>query len=111
MLARRVTGARSYHRVGMTAPRRLAAELELVRRATMKVQYTDTSMPPRPTAVIKPVHLYAWLWEPLETEPSFVLRPMFGAKAVYLGGRLVLCFSARTEPWRGLLVCTERQHH
>jgi hypothetical protein len=63
------------------------------------------------TAAIKPVHLYAWLWEPLESEPSFVLRPMFGTKAAYLGGRLVLCFSARTEPWRGVLVATERQHH
>lgn len=63
------------------------------------------------TAAIKPVHLYAWLWEPLEAEPSFVLRAMFGSKAAYLGGRLVLCFSAKVEPWRGVLVCTERQHH
>ena len=63
------------------------------------------------THVIKPVHLYAWLWEPLEAEPSFVLRAMFGTKAAYLAGRLVLCFSARTEPWRGVLVATEQQHH
>src|SRR5687767_3054743 len=68
-------------------------------------------MSPRRAAVIKPVHLYAWLWEPLETEPSFVLRAMFGTKAAYLGGRLVLCFSTRAEPWRGVLVATERQHH
>ena len=60
---------------------------------------------------IKPVHSYAWLWEPLEAEPSFVLRAMFGTKAAYLGGRLVLCFSTRAEPWRGILVATERQHH
>lgn len=57
------------------------------------------------------VHRYAWLWEPLEAEASFVLGSMFGAKAVYLDGRLALCFSARTEPWRGVLVCTERGHH
>ena len=60
---------------------------------------------------IKQVHRYAWLWEPLEAEASFVLRAMFGAKAVYLDGQLVLCLSARAEPWRGMLVCTTREHH
>ena len=68
-------------------------------------------MSSRHTGDIKPVHPYAWLWEPLEAEPSLVLRAMFGTKAAYLGGRLVLCFSARAEPWRGVLVATERQHH
>lgn len=57
------------------------------------------------------VHPYAWLWEPLESEPSFLLRPMFGTKAVYLDGKLVFCFAARKEPWRGVLVGTEREHH
>ena len=56
------------------------------------------------------VHPYAWLWEPLESDPTFVLRAMFGAKAVYLGGKMILCFTASEEPWRGLLVCTERTH-
>jgi hypothetical protein len=59
----------------------------------------------------KPVHPHAWLWEPLTEEPTFVLRSMFGAKAVYLGGKLVLCFTASEEPWRGVLVCMEREHH
>lgn len=36
---------------------------------------------------------------------------MFGAKAVYLHGMMVFCFSARTEPWRGMLVCTDRTRH
>ena len=36
---------------------------------------------------------------------------MFGAKAAYLDGRLVLCFCHGKEPWRGMLVCTERTHH
>ncbi len=58
----------------------------------------------------KPVHPYAWLWEPLETAPSFVLRAMFGTKAVYLEGKLIFCFSAKTEPWRGILICTSRVH-
>lgn len=57
------------------------------------------------------VHPYAWLWEPLEAEPTFLLRAMFGAKAVYLDGRIVLCFCATEEPWRGLLVCTDRERH
>lgn len=57
------------------------------------------------------VHRYAWLWEPLENEASFVLGSMFGTKVVYIDGRLTLCFSAGEEPWRGVLVCTERGHH
>ncbi len=44
-------------------------------------------------------------------DPTFVLRPMFGTRAVYLDGRLVLCFAARRDPWRGVLVATERDHH
>jgi hypothetical protein len=60
---------------------------------------------------VKPIHLYAWLWEPLEPDPSFLLRAMFGTKAAYLDGKLVLCFAAKREPWRGVLVCTERHHH
>jgi hypothetical protein len=60
---------------------------------------------------VRKPHRYEWLWEPLEPDPSFVLRPMFGTKAAYLDGKLVLCFSAGEEPWRGVLVCTERAHH
>lgn len=57
------------------------------------------------------VHRHAWLWEPLEGEPSFVLRAMFGAQAAYLDGKLMLCFCAGEEPWRGVLVATDRAHH
>lgn len=53
-------------------------------------------------------HRHEWLWEPLTDDPTFVLRSMFGAKAVYLDGKLMLCFCASEEPWRGLLVCTDR---
>lgn len=59
----------------------------------------------------RPVHPHAWLWEPLESDPTFVLRAMFGAKAVYLGGKMMLCCCAGEEPWRGLLVCTDRTRH
>ena len=57
------------------------------------------------------VHPYSWLWEVLEEEPSFIVRAMFGTKAVYLDGKLMLCFSAKVEPWRGVLVCTSRDYH
>lgn len=57
------------------------------------------------------VHPHAWLWEPLADEPSFVLRSMFGAKAVYLDGKLMLAFCTGDEPWRGVLVCTTHEHH
>jgi hypothetical protein len=60
---------------------------------------------------IRRVHPHAWIWEPLEEDPTFVLRSMFGTKAVYLDGRLVLCFAASDEPWRGVLVATERESH
>ena len=59
----------------------------------------------------RPIHPHAWLWEPLETDPTFVLRSMFGAKAAYLEGKLMLCFCAGEEPWRGVLLCTDRSHH
>jgi hypothetical protein len=59
---------------------------------------------------VKPVHRHAWLWEPLEIDPTFVLRPMFGTKAVYLEGRLTFCFCTNDEPWRGVLVCTAYEY-
>lgn len=36
---------------------------------------------------------------------------MFGAKAVYLDGKLMLCFCHGEEPWRGMLICTDHGHH
>jgi len=59
----------------------------------------------------KAIHPHAWLWEIVEHEPSFVLRSMFGAKAVYLHGMMMLCCCARTEPWRGILICTDQTRH
>lgn len=66
---------------------------------------------PRPRESARVVHRHAWLWEPMERDPRFLLRAMFGAKAAYLDGKLMLCFCAGGEPWRGLLVCTDRAHH
>ncbi len=57
------------------------------------------------------LHPYAWLWEPLAGEPSFILKSMFGAKAVYLRGQIMLCFMAKEPPWQGVLICTDRERH
>ena len=59
---------------------------------------------------VRIVHRLAWLWEPLEADVTFELGSMFGTKVVFIGGRLVLCFATKEEPWRGLLVCTDRVH-
>jgi len=63
-----------------------------------------------PSGKTRRVHPYQWLWEPLEDDPTFVLRPMFGGKAAYIDGKLMLYFTAGEEPWRGVLVCTFREH-
>ena len=60
---------------------------------------------------VKAEHPFAWLWEPLEGVPRFELRAMFGIKAAYLDGKIVLGFAARSEPWQGVLVATDRAHH
>ena len=57
------------------------------------------------------VHPFQWLWEPLLDDPAFVLRPMFGGKSAYLDGRMIFYFAAKVEPWRGVLVCTDRPRH
>ena len=62
-------------------------------------------------AKAKPLHPHHWLWEPLEPDLGFELKSMFGGKSVYLDGNLMLYFAAKKEPWRGLLVCTDRAHH
>jgi hypothetical protein len=59
----------------------------------------------------KSVHPYAGLWEPLEGMAEFEVKPMFGGRSVYVGGRLMLYFAAKDEPWRGVLVCTDRERH
>lgn len=61
----------------------------------------------KPPAKSRQPHRHEWLWEPLEADATFVLRSMFGAKAAYLDGKLMLCFCVGEEPWRGVLVCTD----
>lgn len=65
-----------------------------------------------PFGKINKIHPLAWLWEPLESDSSFMLRPMFGGKAVYLDGKLMLFFpSGKDADWRGVCVCTGYEHH
>jgi hypothetical protein len=42
---------------------------------------------------------------------SLVTRPMFGALACYVHGRLALVLAAGDPPWDGMLVATSREHH
>jgi hypothetical protein len=61
--------------------------------------------------VFKP-HPLRWVVEPLQDEPSYLEKAMFGCRGCYLHGRLVLVLAARNEePWKGLLVPTDREHH
>lgn len=62
------------------------------------------------TRIFKP-HPLRWIVEPIEEEPSYLEKAMFGARGCYLHGRLVLVLAARKEPWKGLLIPTEKRHH
>jgi hypothetical protein len=60
----------------------------------------------------KKSHPLQWVVGPLEDEPSYVSKAMFGCMGCYLYGRLVLVLAARgQEPWQGLLIPTDRKHH
>lgn len=63
------------------------------------------------SAAARSRHPLDWVSEPLAEQPSYLRRKLFGCEAFYLAGRLVLVTTARAEPWNGLLVPTERQHH
>ena len=60
---------------------------------------------------MKIVHPLLWLAEPLRENASFLDRPMFGGRAVYYDGRMVLYLTMKAEPWRGVLVPAERTEH
>ena len=62
-------------------------------------------------AKVKRQHPLQWVLEPLEDEPSFFQKHMFGCQGAYLFGRLALVLAAQEEPWNGLLVCTSREFH
>lgn len=58
----------------------------------------------------KQPHPLLWLADPLQDDPSYLDKAMFGCRAVHFGGRLVLALAWKEEPWRGVLVPTEREH-
>ena len=47
----------------------------------------------------------------MRDHPSYLDRAMFGGRAVHFGGRFVLFLVMKEEPWRGVLLPTEREHH
>jgi hypothetical protein len=59
----------------------------------------------------KKINRHRWLFEPLEGQPMFAERRMFGSLAAYFNGLLVLVLCDSEEPWRGVLVPTERESH
>jgi hypothetical protein len=60
---------------------------------------------------LKQPHPLEWLLEPLETQPGYQRKKMFGCEAAYIDDRIVVVLAAKKEPWNGLLLPTEREHH
>jgi hypothetical protein len=52
-----------------------------------------------------------WVVEPIMDEPSYIDRAWFGCRAIYLHGRLMLVLCSGEEPWKGLLIPTEKEFH
>jgi hypothetical protein len=87
---------------------------QVVRQRSAKPLSAVRSRPAPPKiqsmkAKAKRPHPLQWILEPLETEPSFFQKHMFGCQAAYLHGRLALLLAAHEEPWNGLLVCTSHE--
>jgi hypothetical protein len=58
----------------------------------------------------KQPHPLLWIADPLRDNPSYLDKAMFGCRAVHYDGRFVLALAMKDEPWRGVLVPTEREH-
>lgn len=52
-----------------------------------------------------------WVFEPIEDDPGFMRKRLFGFEAAYVDGLLCLSVGNGEEPWNGLLVCTSRDRH
>jgi hypothetical protein len=55
-------------------------------------------------------HPLAWLAEPVQMEPTFVLKSWFGGRSIMLRGKHQLFLTTQDEPWQGVLVCTFHEH-
>jgi hypothetical protein len=53
---------------------------------------------------------HLWLLEPLRELPGCEVRRMFGCQSCYFNGLLVLVLADSEEPWRGVMVPTEREN-
>lgn len=71
---------------------------------------TPLFAPPRKQRAPRPNSLL-WVFDPLERDPGYLLKKMFGCDAAYLDGRLCLVAADRDAPWDGLLVGTSQAHH
>lgn len=56
-------------------------------------------------------HSLHWIVEDIAEDPSYLEKPMFGCRACYHRGRMKLLLADQSEPWSGLLLPTEREHH
>jgi hypothetical protein len=61
--------------------------------------------PPR----AKSINRHLWLIEPLEDDPSVLVRSMSGGQAIYFRGEFILFLADKAEPWHGVRVPPERQ--
>jgi len=55
-------------------------------------------------------HPLEWLAEPVQGDPTFVLKSWFGGRSIMLHGKHQLFLSTQGEPWQGVLVCTFHEH-
>ncbi len=75
-------------------------------------------MPPRPDLFAPPPRQRAgransllWILDPLERDPGYLRRKMFGCDAAYLDGALYLVVADREAPWNGVMVCSSHDRH
>ncbi len=70
--------------------------------------------PPRTDALrpraVRREHPLEWLAEPLQDEPTLVLKSWFGGRTIMLDGNHMLFLTTQEEPWQGVLVCTFHEH-
>ncbi|WOO41740.1 hypothetical protein [Rubellicoccus peritrichatus] len=59
----------------------------------------------------KSIHRHQHFVEPLMERPGYTQKPMFGAIGCYLDGKMIMVLADREDPWRGLLIATERDQH
>lgn len=59
---------------------------------------------------LKREHPLEWLAEPVQGDPTFVLKAWFGGRSIMLRGKHQLFLTTQGEPWQGVLVCTFHEH-